>query len=53
MHDAAHTVMISDIVIDCILSQGWTALRLEKSFEIIYGKYQDLTDLRNARGWSR
>ena len=36
MHDAAHTMRISDITTsDQLLSQGYRALRLEKSFKIV------------------
>ena len=47
MHDAAHTMMISDIAttsVDQLLSQDYIALRLEKSFKKFYGKYQDLIE---------
>ena len=48
MHDAAHTMMISDIAtnawFDRLLSQGYKALRLEKSFKKFYGRYQDLIE---------
>ena len=48
MHDAAHTMMISDIatkwLVDRLLSQGYIALRLEKSFKKFYGRYQYLID---------
>ena len=45
MHDAAHTLMISDI-----LTSAWlidfchVALKLEKSFKKFYGRYQDLIE---------
>ena len=49
MYDAAHTMRISDIatsawLIDRLLSQGYRALRLEKSFKKFYGRYQDLIE---------
>ena len=46
MHDAGHTMMISDIVylVDRLLSQGYIALRLEKSFKKFYSRYQDLIE---------
>ena len=48
MHDAAHTMMISDIAtsawVDRRLSQDYIALRLEKSFKKFYGRYQDLIE---------
>ena len=47
MHDAAHTMMISDIATSAWLidlSQGYIALRLEKSFKKFYGRYQDLIE---------
>ena len=48
MHDAAHTMMNSDIAtsawVDRLLSQGYIALRLEKSFKRFYGRYQDLIE---------
>ena len=48
MHDAAHTMMISDIatnaLVDRLLSQGYKTLRLEKSFKKFYGRYQDLIE---------
>ena len=50
MHDAAHTMMISDIatnawLIDfCHKAIGYKALRLEKSFKKFYGRYQDLIE---------
>ena len=48
MHDAVHTMMISDIATKCLvdrlLSQGYIALRLEKSFKKFYGRYQDLIE---------
>ena len=49
MHDAAHTMMISKLSpqvpqVDRLLSQGYTALRLKKSFKKLYGRYQDLIE---------
>ena len=49
MQDAVHNMMISDIatsawLIDRLLSQGYIALRLEKSFKKFYGRYQDLIE---------
>ena len=48
MHDAAHTMMISVVatsaLVDQLLSKGYIALRLEKSFKKFYGRYQDLIE---------
>ena len=43
MHDAAHTMMISDIATSAWLID-YKALRLEKSFKKFYGRYQDLIE---------
>ena len=44
MQDAAHTMMIfgyrHKCLVDRLLSQGYIALRLEKSFNKFYGRYQ-------------
>ena len=45
MHDAAHTMMISDIATnDWLIDFCHKALRLEKSFKKFYGRYQDLIE---------
>ena len=47
MHDAAHNMRISGgekCLVDRLLSQGYRALRLEKSFKKFYGRYQDLIE---------
>ena len=43
IHDAAHTIMISDIATSAWLID-FCHLRLEKSFKKFYGRYQDLTE---------
>ena len=49
MHDAAHTMRISGIatsawLIDFCHKAIYRALRLEKSFNKVYGRYQDLIE---------
>ena len=47
MHDAVHTMMISDIATSAWLidfCHKAAALRLEKSFKKFYGSYQDLIE---------
>ena len=48
MHDAAHTMMISDIATSAWLidfcHKAYIALRLEKSFKKFYGRYRDLIE---------
>ena len=48
MHDAAHTMMISDIATNAWLidfcHKAKEPLRLEKSFKKFYGRYQDLIE---------
>ena len=48
MHDAAHHYddfrYRHKCLVDRLLSQGYIALRLEKSFKKFYGRYQDLIE---------
>ena len=49
MHDAIHAMMILDMachkcLVDQLLSQGFLALKLKKSFKKFYGRYQDLIE---------
>ena len=47
MHDAAHYDDLRyrhKCLVDRLLSQGYRALRLEKSFKKFYGRYQDLIE---------
>ena len=44
MHDAAQNMMIHKSLVDRLLSQGYMALKLEKSFKKFYGRYKDLVE---------
>ena len=38
------TLLVLIFLVDRLLSQGYRALRLEKSFKKFYGRYQDLIE---------
>ena len=40
-------------LVDRLLSQGYIALRLEKSFKKFYGRYQDFIELAQSRAPGR
>ena len=44
MHDAAHTMMISNIAKSALLINFCHKASLEKSFKKFYGRYQDLIE---------